>query len=226
MTGLGSFETMSTEPESPVDAGLADHSAIRLQGKNRENIHAKAFRIPVQCTELVYGDATAQDIELMKELIFEHGQNRWNYIPEEGVSAYLAKLDNKQTLAHLAFCQGELVGFITFHLEWEGLSGCDGQDGAHCDGYLAELVVHRDLVGRGIGTTLSKAAVACLVDMNARAIWAERHEEHAASARILQKVGFEIVDTYYDPERRFTGTRSTAVSRFVMAEREEYASCQ
>jgi len=46
-------------------------------------------------------------------------------------------------------------------------------------------------------------------------VYAHRHEENAASARMLEKAGFEIVDTFYDPERRPYGSRNTTVCRFV-----------
>lgn len=109
-----------------------------------------------------------------------------------------------------------MIGFITFHL----CQGCARRAGTH--GHLTELVVHQDFRGQGIGTDLLRAAVAVLVSMNVQAIVAERHEEHAASARTLEKAGFQIVETYYDPERRFSGTRNTTVSQFVVAQRRNH----
>lgn len=42
-------------------------------------------------------------------------------------------------------------------------------------------------------------------------IYIERHEENLASAGMMYKLGFDIVETFYDPEKRDHGSRNTAI---------------
>ncbi|HLD85672.1 MAG TPA: hypothetical protein VI968_03890 [archaeon] len=46
-------------------------------------------------------------------------------------------------------------------------------------------------------------------------VYAMRHEENGASARLMEKLGFEIIDTFNDPVKRHSGSRRTAVCRLV-----------
>ena len=80
----------------------------------------------------------------------------------------------------------------------------------HCI-YLAEIVVHREFNGRGIGTNLIKKIACNAVDEGAHFIVADRHDENLASAGMMKKSGFEVLHSFYDPNRRGTGNRKTTM---------------
>ena len=80
----------------------------------------------------------------------------------------------------------------------------------HCI-YLAEIVVHREFNGRGIGTNLIKKIACNAVDEGAHFIVADRHDENLASAGMMKKSGFEVLHSFNDPNRRGTGNRKTTM---------------
>jgi len=85
----------------------------------------------------------------------------------------------------------------------------------HLCEYLAEAVTHHDYRGENIGPDCAQMAIEDMVSQGVNRIYVIRHEENAASARLMEKTGFEVVDTFYDPVRRQTGTRRTTVCRLV-----------
>jgi L-amino acid N-acyltransferase YncA len=94
--------------------------------------------------------------------------------------------------------QGEVVGVMTyetgvFYPEYEPSS-----DTLH--GYIAEGVMHRDLVGRGIGMLMLKKVLDAFVQEGIRHVYAKRHEENPFSKRLMEKAGFEEVATFDDPD--------------------------
>lgn len=160
---------------------------------------------------IVYRQAQNVDSALLYTFIFEHGQNLWNYLPEAGIRQHVSELNRGETGGVLAFCGQELIGLLTFYLN-RGLPQWLHVRISHRRyGCLAELVVHRDFTGRGIGTALTETVTAILEEQNVSVIFAERHEQNAASARVLEKAGFEVLATYYDPQRRPGGSRNTSV---------------
>lgn len=165
---------------------------------------------------IVYRQAQDADSALMYAFIFEHGQNPWNYLPEAGIRQHLSGLSHGETMGLLAFYGEKLVGLLTFCLN-RGLSQWYSAGRSNQSyGYLAELVVHRDFTGQGIGTALTETVKAILVEQGVQIIFAERHEENIASARASQKAGFEVIATYYDPQRRQVGSRNTSVCYYMV----------
>lgn len=155
--------------------------------------------------------ARAADVPALAELIFEHGANPWNYLPQEAVLGHLHGLVEGQVQAVLAERAGELVGFVTF---LPSSNFRDYQPPSRRDlpqGYIGEAVVHRQLAGRGLGSRLLGEAVAQLVAQGVHDIYIERHEENPGSAGMMRKAGFVEVCTFADPERRANGSRRTTL---------------
>lgn len=150
----------------------------------------------------------------MQQLIFEHGANEWNHLPEAGVVAHLTGIRDGSVRGFLAEEAGELVGVMTyetgiFYPEYESSS-----ETPH--GYIAEGVVHRQLVGKGLGMALLAKVVDALAREGVSHIYAKRHEENPFSSRLLQKAGFAEVATFDDPGVRPNGSRRTTVCRYVV----------
>ncbi len=158
--------------------------------------------------------AVPDDIPALQSLILDHGANEWNHLPEEEVKAHLAAIADSSVRGVVAQEAGEVVGVMTYEMgifypEYE-----PSPDTIH--GYVAEGVVHRDLVGRGIGVQLMEEVIRILAGEGIRHIYAKRHEENPFSKRLLEKTGFEEVATFDDPLIRPTGTRRTTVCRYVV----------
>ena len=167
--------------------------------------------------KLVLRKAGCADVPAMQAFIFEHGANQWNFLPEDGIAAHLADIENGATQALLAMQGAELAGLVTFmassalaHYQ----SGADRRR-RRGHGYICEAVVHRAHAGRGIGTQLLLEAVACLRAQGLSEIFIERHEENLASAGMMRKAGFVEIDLFDDPERRASGSCRTSVSKLA-----------
>ena len=153
----------------------------------------------------------------MKALVFEHGPNDWNYLPREEVSAHLDGIRDGTSHGYLAVMEGRLIGLVTYVVgdafsRYEQ-AALDGQP----HGWIVEGVVHREYVSQGIGSRLADQCLRALREAGIPRVYAERHEENAASAATMQKAGFSEVDTFYDPARRQSGSRRTTVCRLEFA---------
>ncbi|MFZ3204382.1 MAG: GNAT family N-acetyltransferase [Pseudomonas sp.] len=157
--------------------------------------------------------AQAEDIVEMCALIFEHGPNPWNHLPEDEVTAHLQGIAAGAVQAVLAEREGELLGFVSYrlsrHFERYQPEARRGQLHA----YICEAVTHRTLVGQGLGSRLLNQAVGQLAEQGIADIYIDRHEQNAASAGMMGKAGFVELDTYADPERRPHGSGRTTVCR-------------
>jgi len=165
-------------------------------------------------SRITYREASADDIEEMKEFIFDHGKCDWNHLPEDSVKRHLDDIKTKETEAVIATSGGKLIGFISFN------TGKDIQHdhvpkGKDVIGWIAEAVVSREFVGRGIGTALLERVKEIILSRGVKTIYTSRHEDNKASARMMEKAGFKKVKTFHDPEWRLKGSRKTAVCMFV-----------
>ena len=148
--------------------------------------------------------------------IFAHGANEWNWLPVAGIEFHMRDIAADEAAALLAMEGDELLGAVTF-CETENFARFQPPgraDAAH--GYICEVVVRRDQVGRGFGTQLLHEAVASLQAQGLQEIYIDRHEENAASAAIMRKAGFVELETYADPERRPHGSGRSTVCRRLL----------
>lgn len=162
--------------------------------------------------QISFRNAVISDLGDLKHLIFTHGPNEWNHLPREEVEAHLDVIITGETQAVIALDGRRLVGMVTFNIgdfypEYES-ERCSGRRG-----YIAEAVVHSAYAGQGIGSVLLEKAKNILHCSGVDTIYAKRHEENLASAGMMRKAGFVIVDTFPDPIRN-SGSGKTTVERF------------
>ncbi|TSC58875.1 MAG: hypothetical protein Greene041619_253 [Candidatus Peregrinibacteria bacterium Greene0416_19] len=161
--------------------------------------------------------ATSADIPAVESLLLEHGPNPWNHLPAEEVRAHVEAIATGATRAVLACIGSDVIGAVTYvtgkrypQYQPQGRSDAD-------HGYVAEAVVHRDHAGKGIGSTLLSATTRSMTAEGIAEVYAMRHEENGASAGMMRKSGFEVVDTFDDPVIRLTGSRRTSVERILLS---------
>ncbi|GLK91542.1 GNAT family N-acetyltransferase [Pseudomonas turukhanskensis] len=155
--------------------------------------------------------AQPQDIAELTALLLEHGPNPWNYLPEDGIREHLNAIADGSVEAVVAEQGERIVGFVSYI---QTRQFADQQPAARRDdaqGYICEAVVHRDMAGKGLGSTLLEQAVARLGAKGLVDIYIDRHEENIASAGMMRKAGFSELHTYADPQRRPNGSRRTTV---------------
>lgn len=155
--------------------------------------------------------ARAQDIDGLCALIFAHGPNPWNHLPEAEVRAHLQAIADGSVQAVLAERGGELLGFVSYQRSRYFQRYQPAARSASEHGYICEAVIHLQMAGRGLGSRLLVQAVAHLAEEGVQDIYIDRHEENAASAGMMRKAGFVEIETYADPARRPHGSGRTTV---------------
>ena len=163
--------------------------------------------------------ARAEHLPALAALIFDHGANIWNYLPEDGIRAHLADVAQGRDHGVVALQGDDMLGAVTFGLRTDFDRYLPAQLRGTPQGYVSEAVVRRDRVGQGLGTGLLRQALAVLSTMGVQTVFIDRHEENLASAGMMRRAGFVEIDTYADPRRRPHGSGRTTVCRFSYAAR-------
>ena len=162
--------------------------------------------------------ARAEHLPALQALIFEHGANVWNYLPEDGIREHLDDIAQGRDYGVLALQDGHLLGAVTFGLSTDFDRYLPPQTRGTPQGYVSEAVVRRDWVGQGLGTRLLREALASLSSRGVSSVFIDRHEENLASAGMMRRAGFVEMDTYADPWRHPHGSGRTTVCCYRFAD--------
>jgi GNAT superfamily N-acetyltransferase len=153
---------------------------------------------------------TDTDLASMRELLFADGPNEWNYLTEESVDLQMDLIRQGKARAVIAE-NGRILGFAVLIFGY----GCPDKLKKYADlskiAYINDVVVSRELAGKGYGTKLLAASLALAKSESYDSVYIERHEENLASAGMMRKAGFELSETYHDPKKRSTGTQNTSI---------------
>jgi GNAT superfamily N-acetyltransferase len=161
--------------------------------------------------------ARAEHLPALQALIFEHGANSWNYLPEDGIREHLDDIAQGRAHGVLALQYGHILGAVTYCLNTDFDRYLIAPLRRTPQGYVSEAVVRRDQVGQGLGTRLLRKALSAMEKMRAQVVFIDRHEENLASAGMMRRAGFVEVETYLDPRRRPHGSGRTTVCCFSFA---------
>ncbi|MDG1495125.1 MAG: GNAT family N-acetyltransferase [Porticoccaceae bacterium] len=155
--------------------------------------------------------AKPADLNALKAFLFHHGANPWNHLPLEGVDREFSLIASGGASAVVAYIQQQPVGLAIFYhpksLPVNYRQYCGTRSGV----YIAEVVVHQDYSGRGIGTSLLGDIIHRGAKLGAETLLIDRHSENAGSAGMMRKAGFKELATFVDLDRRDFGNRSTTV---------------
>jgi L-amino acid N-acyltransferase YncA len=156
--------------------------------------------------------AGPEDVDALFSFLYEHGVNEWNHLPEGPIRSHLQGIARGSTHAVLAEQDGQLVGFVSFELgvDMDRYQPPERKGKVH--GIVHEAVVHQDSCGKGIGAMLLTAAAERIGELGCQEVYVGRHDENLASAGMMRKAGFEVIDVFDDPRRTY-GNRKTAISR-------------
>lgn len=165
---------------------------------------------------ITYRKASLGEIHDLKNLLWEFGPNDWNYLTPEGVDDEFTLVENGKARAIVAIHNSDIIGFAVL---------IDGQASPTClEKYcsLKQLMFIGDVVvsslhsGKGIATKLLEECLIEARNNNASRVLIERHEENLASAGMMRKAGFEVVDTFHDPEKRPAGSQNSVILEFKL----------
>ena len=158
-----------------------------------------------------FRQAALDELDYLKAFLFEHGANPWNHLPEEGINNTFSLITNNQGEALVA-CKGEtIIGLAIFFYSSALPESFQQFAQSQSAIYIAEVVVHSDYSGHGIGSQLLREVIAMAPRHNATKVLLDRHEENAPSAGMMRKAGFVEVCTFEDLQRRHSGSRNTTV---------------
>lgn len=146
----------------------------------------------------------------MKALLLRDGPNEWNFLTEESIEYQFQLIKEGNAEAILAE-NNALLGFaVLIYSEF-----CPDKLKKYTDlpsiAYINDVVVSKSHNGKGIGNKLLTECISIAKERNFKAVYIERHEENLASAGMMAKSGFEIVETFFDPNKRFVGSKNTSV---------------
>ena len=161
--------------------------------------------------------AHTEHLPALQALIFDHGANIWNYLPEDGIREHLDDIAQGRSLGVLALQEGRILGAVTYCLNTNFDRHLGPALRGTPQGYVCEAVVRRDQAGQGLGTRLLREALLAMEKMGAQVVFIDRHEENLASAGMMRRAGFVEIETFAEPWRRPHGSGRTTVCSFSFA---------
>ena len=158
-----------------------------------------------------FRQALPDELDSLKNFLFEHGTNPWNHLPKEGVDHEFELVAQGNASALIAADNNQPIGLAIFYHPKSLPEQYRQYSHSAATLYIAEVVVHSNYAGRGIGSQLLSKITDCARTVGATFILAHRHEENLASAGMMRKAGFKELATFVDLDRRDFGNRSTTV---------------
>ncbi len=158
-----------------------------------------------------YRKAQNDEIPELKALLWKYGPNEWNYLPEQAVNETFSLMEKGTAAALIAVHANEIVGLA---LLTDG-SCCPSSLDKYCDlkntCFVAEVVVAEDFSGKGIAANLLLMCINEAKEKGCTKVLIERHEENLASAGMMRKAGFKIIDICKAPDKRQSGSMNNVV---------------
>jgi GNAT superfamily N-acetyltransferase len=158
-----------------------------------------------------YRLAAPRELNDLKAFLFRHGANPWNHLPVDGVDAEFQSVVAGDASALVACIEDQLVGLAIFYhphaLPEAYIAYSNGRPAI----YIADVVVHQEVNGQGIGSALLLNILGRAPSLGAEMLVIDRHAENLASAGMMRKAGFQVLATFLDLDRRDSGNRSTTV---------------
>jgi len=151
-----------------------------------------------------------QDLNEMETLLRTEGPNEWNYITDESIEEQFQLIREGKALVVLVE-EEKIYGFAVLILKEASPERLSQYDDLASIAYINDVVVSSEQSGKGIGSRLLEKAIDLARQNNCRKVYIERHEENLASAGMMRKAGFKIVETFLDPVRRISGSRKTSL---------------
>ncbi|MDK1285985.1 GNAT family N-acetyltransferase [Pseudoalteromonas umbrosa] len=158
-----------------------------------------------------YRLANPSELQTLKSFLWQYGPNEWNYLTQEGVDEEFTLIEQRDAEVLVALNDEQIVGFavlINGNVSPDYLSQYYCLDNM---AFIGDVVVSPNHSGKGIATQLLRNCIDLAKDKGVGSVLIERHEENLASAGMMEKAGFSVIDTFYDPKKRATGSQKSVI---------------
>ncbi|AOT07876.1 GNAT family N-acetyltransferase [Pseudoalteromonas luteoviolacea] len=158
-----------------------------------------------------YKIAEVTELPVLKSLLWKYGPNEWNYLTQDGVEGEFTLIKQQEAEALVALDGKQIVGFAVL------LNGRVSPDylSQYCSldkvAFIGDVVVSPDYSGKGIATQLLINSIELAKSKGVESVLIERHEENLASAGMMKKAGFSVVDIFHDPHKRSAGSQNSVI---------------
>lgn len=146
----------------------------------------------------------------MRELLLREGPNEWNYITDASIAQQFQLINQGKAIPVLAEATS-IVGFAILIIKEACPAKLSKYAALSNIAYINDVVVDSSQSGKGLGSQLLKESIKLAGNEKCTNVYIERHEENLASAGMMRKAGFELVETFHDPDKRTSGSRNTSV---------------
>ena len=151
------------------------------------------------------------ELEYLQAFLVEQGSNQWNYLPEAGVNEQFQRLTLGSDRCLVAVDNEAVVGMAIYRQAGDAPKIFTNFVNLSHVVYVAEVVVHSEFTGKGIGSALMDEIIMIAKKLGAKELVIDRHEQNLASAGMMRKVGFKELDCFVDLRRRETGSQKTSI---------------
>ena len=151
------------------------------------------------------------ELEYLQAFLVEQGSNQWNYLPEAGVNEQFQRLTLGSDRCLVAVDNEAVVGMAIYRQPGDVPKIFTNFVNLSHVVYVAEVVVHSEFTGKGIGSALMDEIIMIAKKLGAKELVIDRHEQNLASAGMMRKVGFKELDCFVDLTRRETGSQKTSI---------------
>jgi len=155
--------------------------------------------------------AEPNELETLQTFLISQGANQWNYLPEDGVKEQFQRIRQGVDQCLVAASNEHTIGIAIYRQSGDAPTIFDGYVGVNNMVYVAEVTVHAQWGGQGIGSTLLEHIATAAKEQGVDGLIIDRHEQNLASAGMMRKAGFVEVDCFLDLKRRHTGSRKTTI---------------
>lgn len=151
------------------------------------------------------------ELAYLQTFLVEQGSNQWNYLPEAGVNEQFQRLTLGSDRCLVAVDNEAVVGMAIYRQPGDVPKIFTNFVNLSHVVYVAEVVVHSEFTGKGIGSALMDEIIMIAKKLGAKELVIDRHEQNLASAGMMRKVGFKELDCFVDLTRRETGSQKTSI---------------
>lgn len=155
------------------------------------------------------------DITNTVKFMLKHGKNQWNDISENSLKSQLQAIQNSESFGLEAKVNGKTAGILLTSSPAKFSKYYPHTVNPIKIGHISEVVIDASFKGQGIGTKILEKAKEIFNESGIQIVFAERHEENIGSAKVMERSGFTLVDTFLDFPRRKTGSKCTCVCQFT-----------
>ncbi|RXJ71139.1 GNAT family N-acetyltransferase [Veronia nyctiphanis] len=158
-----------------------------------------------------YRKASLNNIDELKTLLWKYGPNEWNHLTPEGVDNEFKLVETGSATTITAIYEHEIIGFAVLIEGSKSPNYLEKYGPVENISFIGDVVVSDEHSGKGVATQLLTECILEAEVKGKETVLIERHEENLASAGMMRKAGFTVIDTFLDTAKRNSGSRKSVI---------------